>query len=1792
MTISPSTFRYLCAAAVAAALVASGAARIGGPTASAQTGPCGSNPVVCENQKPGDPSVLWDVAGSGDATIQGFATEMSVTPGETEYFKINTPSSSYTIEIYRLGYYSGRGARKIAAIVPSAKLPQTQPTCLNDSTTGLIDCGNWAISASWTVPADAVSGIYFAKLTRADIGGSSHILFVVRDDVRPSDLLFQTSDTTWQAYNTYGGNSLYIGGPGNNPARAYKVSYNRPMTTRGTTPENSLFNAEYPMVRWLEANGYDVSYISGADTDRSGAAILSPNGHKAFLSVGHDEYWSGGQRANVEAARDAGLHLAFFSGNEVYWKTRWEASIDGSSTPYRTLVSYKETHANGVIDPADPTTWTGTWRDARFSPPADGGRPENALTGTLYDVECCQGQFPSIAVSAAAAGLRPWRNTPIAAAGGGSLQPIVSGPAVASGGMLGYEWDEDVENGVRPAGLIQLSSTTATVDQKLRDQGSIYVPGTATHSLTLYRHASGALVFGAGTVQWSWGLDNNHDRLPDSISDYRNLSAQQATVNVLADMNAQPATLQSGLSPATASFDTVPPTSIVNAPLADASIVANSLVTISGTATDTGGAVAGVEVSVDGGLTWQRATGRSSWTFGWLPSTTGTFTIRSRAIDDSGNIEAPAAGTRVNVTCPCSIWNPATAVPAVSDVADPNSVELGVKFRADASGFITGVRFYKSAANSGTHVGNLWSSTGTLLGSATFTSETQSGWQTVNFATPVAVTANTVYIASYHTNTGHYSATAAAFAGGGVDAPPLHALGNGAGPNGVFAYGASAFPTSSYNATNYSVDVVFTFSNGGTDTTPPTVISLSPVAGAVGVGAAAPVAATFSEAVDPTTVTTSTFELRDPGNALVAASVSYDATTRQAILAPATPLGSGVTYTARIRGGATDPRIEDPAGNALDADVAWSFTTATVGSCPCSIWNPATTVPAVADAGDGNSLELGLKFRADTSGVVSGVRFYKSAANTGTHVGHLWTSGGTLLASATFSGESATGWQTVSFATPIAVTADTTYVVSYHTDTGHYSAGGAYFGSAGVDASPLHALANASSANGVYNYGVSAFPRSSYNATNYWVDVVFDTPGGGTDTMPPAVVGVTPAAGSTGVAATTRITATFSEPVDETTVTTSTFELRDPGNLLVPAAVIYDASTLTATLTPSAALAAGSAYTARVLGGAAGPRVKDSAGNALAAAVAWTFATATPGSCPCSIWNPATTVPAVPDAGDTSSVELGVKFRADSDGVISGVRFYKSAANTGTHLGNLWTSAGTLLASATFAGESASGWQTVSFSPPVAVTANAVYIASYHTNAGHYSAGGAHFASAGVDAPPLHALGNATSANGVYSYGATAFPTSSYNATNYWVDVVFNSTADPTPPTVTTMTPPDGATGVGANTTITATFSESVDPATVTSSTFELRDADAALVVAVVAYDAATRTATLTPQASLAYGAAYTARVHGGTTEPRVKDLAGNALVADVTWSLTVLAAPTTFVDTTAADFARGSLDVGAYISQTGDGEVMLAPVAGAEFSGGTLPGGWSPASWGGAVTAAVSAGTLSVDGGRVSTDASFAPGRALEFSAIFSGAAYQHVGFGLTFNETPWAMFSSKGGDGLYARTNTGSQTIDTPIAGSWFGAAHTFRIDWTSSGFVYSIDGVQVASHALVVATNLRPIVSDYSSDGNALRVDWLRLTPYASEQDGAATATFTSAVFDASALVTWTTATWTGASPPGTAVALSVRYGNTAVPDASWTLFTPVSGPINGVGRYLQYRVQMSTTDPGQTPVVNAVTLTVSR
>ncbi|MGY4594544.1 hypothetical protein ACVWXL_002290 [Bradyrhizobium sp. GM22.5] len=147
--------------------------------------------------------------------------------------------------------------------------------------------------------------------------------------------------------------------------------------------------------------------------------------------------------------------------------------------------------------------------------------------------------------------------------------------------------------------------------------------------------------------------------------------------------------------------------------------------------------------------------------------------------------------------------------PSVVTASDPHSVELGMKFQASTGGDITGLRFYKGPSNTGTHVADLWSSTGTLLATATFSTETTSGWQQVNFSTPVTITAGTTYIASYHT-AGNYSADPNLFANSVTNGPLTAPSSASSGGNGVYAYGTgSLFPTNTFNSTSYGVDVLF-----------------------------------------------------------------------------------------------------------------------------------------------------------------------------------------------------------------------------------------------------------------------------------------------------------------------------------------------------------------------------------------------------------------------------------------------------------------------------------------------------------------------------------------------------------------------------------------------------------------------------------------------------------------------------------------------------------------------------------------------------------------------------------------------------------------------------------------------------------------------------------------------------------------------------------------------------------------------------------------------------------------------
>jgi hypothetical protein len=497
-----------------------------------------NNAITTENIKPG--SSDWEL--SKPATnheIEGYASLTSVNRGDEIKLFVNTKDPSYSIEIYRMGWYGGKGARQI--IPPIMRSRTIQPPPIIDQTTGLIEC-DWRDPYILKIPYDPndatswMSGFYVAKLTGQRSGKQSYILFVVRDDSRPTDILFQSSVTTYQAYNNWGGMSLYRWN--SRGKQAAKVSFNRPYAAnpdRGAAsgvgagefitnfqPRRRTFVAgwEYNMVRWLEKNGYDVSYSTDVDTHENylDQQTLKPILllHKAFLSVGHDEYWSWQMRQNVESARDAGVSLGFFSANTCYWQIRFEPSrVTGEIN--RTIVSYKEGEALDPFsqdsDSSNDYLITTKWRKKPLN------RPEDALIGVMYDTFQVNADIiidrtaPNWAIA----------DTTLSDNHQNFLQNLFK-PQVKQirlEGLLGYEVDKMFKNAPK--------NTVRIAHSPYRHGGK-----TKYSDMTLYTADSGGTVFATGSIQWSWGLDDyNAPQIRPSLV---RADAEAITRNVLEKM--------------------------------------------------------------------------------------------------------------------------------------------------------------------------------------------------------------------------------------------------------------------------------------------------------------------------------------------------------------------------------------------------------------------------------------------------------------------------------------------------------------------------------------------------------------------------------------------------------------------------------------------------------------------------------------------------------------------------------------------------------------------------------------------------------------------------------------------------------------------------------------------------------------------------------------------------------------------------------------------------------------------------------------------------------------------------------------------------------------------------------------------------------------------------------------------------------------------------------------------------------------------------------------------------------
>jgi YD repeat-containing protein len=643
---------------------------LAGHAASAQAAvscPSG-NPILQENYCSGAGSTGWHL-GTVDENVGGFATKTSFAKGENVSLKIGRnqptfPATSVSVTVYRLGYYGGAGGRLISAAGASNVTVNNSFSCnAPDTTTGKLDCGNWAVT--YTIPGTALptSGVYLAKLHTLDTNRENSIVFVVRDDTRatPSKVEFVVPTASYQAYNTWGGKSLYFDkgsgqGSGFNTItqtdRAVKVSFNRPLDDPERFLNRFPNGPDADLVSWMEQQGYDLTYTDDF------AVHGNPNElkqHKVIAIGAHSEYWSGEDMAAYKAARDAGVNILSLGGNTGYWKVRFE---DGG----RTLVCYKTVAgsgssgtgtvgvndwgpdglqgtaddalgADGIAGTADdhPENATTTFRDNGAAPgdanaPPSGrvgpDNPENSLLGNMYVGDNDSGDYPLTVPAADAngqfSGDRIWRNTGIAT----NVSTSMTSNAV------GWEWDAVPTQAQylakQPSGVKKLSAsaTTANSPNWLQDEGRLYStvppggqPGTV--NAVKYRAASGAWVFAAGTNNWGRGL-----------SDAR---IAQATYNMVSDMGVQPGnptgiTLDPGGSnqPPTASFTANKPNPL---PL-------NTAVTFDASAsTDLDGTIAKYEWDLNGDGTFETDTGTTptvSKTF----TAEGTYDVRLRVTDN------------------------------------------------------------------------------------------------------------------------------------------------------------------------------------------------------------------------------------------------------------------------------------------------------------------------------------------------------------------------------------------------------------------------------------------------------------------------------------------------------------------------------------------------------------------------------------------------------------------------------------------------------------------------------------------------------------------------------------------------------------------------------------------------------------------------------------------------------------------------------------------------------------------------------------------------------------------------------------------------------------------------------------------------------------------------------------------------------------------------------------------------------------------------------------------------------
>lgn len=483
------------------------------PTATVST-----NVIERENALQG--TTGWEIPPGSAATtqIQAYASATSVLPGQKLTFYVSTQADGtlYSLGIYRLGWYGGMGGR--LKFLLSNQVGHAQgfydaqahrlvncKSCLVNPDMGFVEA-NWQPSYTLNVPSDWVTGVYLAKF--ADTGGlQTYVPFDVLGNDH-STYIVVTADTTYEAYNTWGGFSLYEADSGmyaenNHLPRGNKVSFDRPYSEEFGSGHVLVFDAD--TIFWMERQGYDLSYISSVDLHERPRQLLQ---HAVYLSLGHDEYWTKEMRDGVEYARDHGVSLGFLGANIAYWQMRFET--DSKGIPDRTIVCYKvQTDHNDLArDPLygiDNSRVTSQWRDPVIN------RPENALIGVMFSGLNDQSSF-SWQVSSQA------------------TFPLLNGTGLQPGQsygcrLVGYEWDRIFNNGATPVGL-QVIGASRTVN----DKNQVDVSNT-----TYYFAKSGALIFAVGSIYWTTALDS-YRLFPDKLCSNQDLivpGIQKLMANVM-----------------------------------------------------------------------------------------------------------------------------------------------------------------------------------------------------------------------------------------------------------------------------------------------------------------------------------------------------------------------------------------------------------------------------------------------------------------------------------------------------------------------------------------------------------------------------------------------------------------------------------------------------------------------------------------------------------------------------------------------------------------------------------------------------------------------------------------------------------------------------------------------------------------------------------------------------------------------------------------------------------------------------------------------------------------------------------------------------------------------------------------------------------------------------------------------------------------------------------------------------------------------------------------------------------